>query len=481
MTVDTSKTESKLNNKKNNWSTNSWQSCKISQMPVYTDIKKLEETGKWLSKQAPLVFAGEIRKLHTKLADVSKGKAFVLQGGDCAESFDEFSANMIRDTLKVFLQMSVVLTFGAALPVVKIGRIAGQFAKPRSSDMETIDGVSLPSYRGDIINSNVFNEKSRYPDPSRMKDAYHQSASTLNLIRALTKGGFASLEQVHSWNLEFIKNAPCGRDFEEIASRIDDAIAFMNACGISDGYVHNLSNVDFFTSHEALLLPYEEALTRQDSLTNKWYDCSAHLLWIGDRTRKLNEGHVEFLRGVENPIGIKVGSNVDLDELNKIIEILNPYNIPGRISLIVRFGFDKIAKHFPSVLRSINKSGHKVAWICDPMHGNTIKSESGYKTRPFNNILEEVRSFFEICDVENSFPGGVHFEMTGKNVTECTGGLRKLGSEDLSSRYHTACDPRLNAEQALELSFLIYQSLKIIKNKGLESGIIKNNLVSSSF
>lgn len=477
MTIDISKTATKQDNKIKNWSLTSWQDCKVSQMPAYTDKKALANMTGWLSKQAPLVFAGEIRNLHQQLADVSIGKAFVLQGGDCAESFNEFSANMIRDTLKVFLQMAVVLTFGAALPVVKIGRIAGQFAKPRSSDIETIDDISLPSYRGDIINSVAFDEKSRCPDPSRMRTAYHQATSTLNLIRALTKGGFASLEQVHSWNLEFIKKAPCSRDFEEIATQIDDAIAFINACGLNKG---KLNYVDFYTSHEALLLPYEESLTRQDSLTGKWYDCSAHFLWIGDRTRKIKEGHVEFLRGVENPIGIKVGTDVDLDELNKIIEVLNPNNIAGRISLIVRFGYDKIAKHLPAVLRSIKKSGHKVAWLCDPMHGNTIKSDTGYKTRPFNNILEEVRSFFEIFNAENLFPGGVHFEMTGTDVTECTGGLRQLSHEGLSSRYHTACDPRLNAEQALELSFLIYQSLKRVK-RHLTLGIDKNSIVTSSF
>jgi len=391
---------------------------------------------------------------------VADGKAFLLQGGDCAESFAEFHANNIRDTFRVMLQMAVVLTFGAACPIVKVGRMAGQFAKPRSAPTEVIDGVELPSYRGDIINGIDFTKDSREPDPERLVRAYNQSASTLNLLRAFAQGGFADLHKVHQWNLEFVSDGAQGQRYNELANRIDEALNFMRACGIEPATVPELRETDFYTSHEALLLWYEQALTRTDSLTGKWYDCSAHMLWIGDRTRDPNEAHVEFMRGIHNPIGMKCGPTTDPDELIRLIDALNPKNEGGRLTLIARMGHDKVADHLPALIRAVQREGKKVVWSCDPMHGNTIKSASGYKTRPFDRVLAEVKNFFAVHRAEGTYAGGVHFEMTGQDVTECIGGAQAISDETLGDRYHTHCDPRLNAKQSLELAFLIAEALK---------------------
>jgi len=441
----------------------------ILQVPDYRDQAKLDTAEKVLRAQPPLVFAGEARKLKAHLARVSEGKAFLLQGGDCAESFAEFSANNIRDTFKVLLQMAVVLTFAASCPVVKVGRMAGQFAKPRSEPTETQDGVALPSYRGDIVNNIEFLPESREPDPDRMVQAYNQAAATLNLLRAFAQGGFADLHQVHQWNLDFVDDSPQGEEYEELATRIGEALEFMEACGITSDAVPQMRETDFYTSHEALLLWYEEALTREDSLTGDWYDCSAHMLWIGDRTRQSDSAHVEFLRGVKNPIGVKCGPTSDPDELIRLIDILNPANEAGRLTLISRMGHKNVEKHLPNLIRAVEREGRKVVWSCDPMHGNTIKSASGYKTRPFDQILEEVRRVFDVHQAEGTYAGGVHFEMTGQDVTECIGGAQAISDDSLSQRYHTHCDPRLNASQALELAFLVADSLK-----GLRNGVAAN-------
>jgi 3-deoxy-7-phosphoheptulonate synthase len=442
------------------WTPSSWRNKPVKQQPSYPDQEKLQQTERYLANQPPLVFAGEARALRDDLAKVSRGEAFLLQGGDCAESFDEFRTSHIRDTFKALMQMAVVLTFGGQKPVVKIGRIAGQFAKPRSTELETINGVSHPSYRGDIINGIDFNEKSRLPDPQRMVTAYNQSTSTLNLLRAFAQGGLADLNQVYQWNLDFIKKSPLGKRYETLAGSIEDSLAFMNACGINPATAPQLRETTLYTSHEALLLPYEQALTRCDSLTGKWYDCSAHMLWIGDRTRQIDHAHIEFLRGVENPIGIKVGPSTDPEELLRIIDIVNPHNEAGRLNLIVRMGADKIAAHLPALIRAIEREGKNVVWSSDPMHGNTIKAPNGYKTRRVNDILREVQQFFQIHKAEGSYAGGVHFEMTGRNVTECVGGAFQITEHDLAQRYHTYCDPRLNADQALELAFLIAEHIK---------------------
>lgn len=442
------------------WTPLSWRNKPVQQLPSYPDQIKLQQAEQYLANQPPLVFAGEARALREDLAKVAKGEAFLLQGGDCAESFDEFRTSHIRDTFKALMQMAVVLTFGGQKPVVKIGRIAGQFAKPRSADMETINGLSLPSYRGDIINGIDFNEKSRVPDPQRMVTAYNQSTSTLNLLRAFAQGGLADLNQVHKWNLDFIKKSPLGERYETLAGSIEDSLAFMNACGINPATAPQLRETTLYTSHEALLLPYEQALTRCDSLTGKWYDCSAHMLWIGDRTRQIDHAHIEFLRGVENPIGIKVGPTTVPEELLRIIDIVNPNNEAGRLTLIVRMGADKVADHLPALIRAIQREGKNVVWSSDPMHGNTIKAPNGYKTRRVDDILREVQQFFQINKAEGSYAGGVHFEMTGRNVTECVGGAFQITEHDLSQRYHTYCDPRLNADQALELAFLIAEHIK---------------------
>jgi 3-deoxy-7-phosphoheptulonate synthase len=443
-----------------NWTPQSWKDKPVRQVPAYPDAKHLAEVEEALAKQPPLVFAGEARRLRENLADVAQGNAFLLQGGDCAESFAEFGANTIRDTFKVLLQMAVVLTYAGGCPVVKVGRMAGQFAKPRSADTETQDGVELPSYRGDIVNGIEFNEASRVPDPERMLRAYNQSAATLNLLRAFAQGGFADLHKVHQWNLDFVDGSPQGERYEELSSRIAESLEFMEACGVTAESVPQIRETSFFTSHEALLLAYEEPLTRQDSLTGDWYDCSAHMLWIGERTRELDGAHVEFLRGVHNPIGCKIGPTADPDELIRLIDVLNPSNDPGRLTLISRMGHDKVRDTLPALARKVAREGRNVVWSCDPMHGNTIKASSGYKTRPFDRVLEEVRGFFEVHREEGTYAGGVHFEMTGQDVTECLGGAQAITDEDLSARYHTYCDPRLNASQSLELAFLIADSLK---------------------
>ena len=441
------------------WSPNSWRAKKAKHIPHYQNEEELNDVLFKIANYPPLVFAGEARMLENKLAEVSNGKAFLLQGGDCAESFSDFHPDNIRDSFKVILQMSVVLTFGATCPIVKVGRIAGQFAKPRSQDIEKIDDIELESYKGDIINGIEFNETSRKANPQRLFQAYNQSAATLNLLRAFSQGGFANLHKIHQWNLSFVEHDKAEK-FKQISKRIDECLAFMNACGINDKNVRQLYETDFFTSHEALLLPYEEALTRVDSTTGKWYDVSAHMLWVGDRTRQVDGAHIEFVKGIGNPIGIKVGPSINIEELLKIIDIINPDNTAGRITLICRMGADKIMSKLPNVLKSVKKEGKKVVWTCDPMHGNTIKSNSGYKTRPLTNIISEIQQFFQIHRSIGTYPGGVHLEMTGQDVTECMGGLQKITDSDLKNRYHTYCDPRLNASQSLELAFLLAEFLK---------------------
>ncbi len=442
------------------WAPESWRNFPVQQMPSYPDVAKLDAVEKRLAGFPPLVFAGEARKLKKKLAKVSEGKGFLLQGGDCAESFAEHSADNIRDFFRVFLQMSVVLTFGAGMPIVKVGRIAGQFAKPRSSPTETINGVEYPIYRGDIVNDSEATVAGRVPDPERQIMAYRQSAATLNLLRAFAQGGYANLEHVHKWTLGSLKDSPASAQYQELADRITETLSFMRACGITAETAPQLRSTDFFTSHEALLLGYEQAMTRVDSTSGDYYATSGHMLWIGDRTRQPDHAHVEFARGVKNPIGLKCGPSLKPDELIKLIDLLNPENEPGRLTLIARFGADKVDKHLPDLIRAVKREGRVVVWSCDPMHGNTIKSTSGYKTRPFDSILKEVRSFMAVHQDEGTHAGGIHVEMTGKDVTECTGGLRALRDEDLNDRYHTFCDPRLNAAQALELSFLVADELK---------------------
>jgi 3-deoxy-7-phosphoheptulonate synthase len=443
-----------------NWTPQSWQDKPARQMPDYADKAALNDVEARLRRNPPLVFAGETRNLKARLAEVAAGRAFLLQGGDCAESFAEFHADNIRDTFKVLLQMAVVLTYGAQLPVVKVGRLAGQFAKPRSSPTEVVDGVELPIYRGDIINSIEEDPVAREPNPDRMLRAYAQAASTLNLLRAFAQGGFADLNRVHQWNMGFVADSPAGERYQEMADRIADALAFMEACGISADSSPSVGQVDFYTSHEALLLRYEEALTRMDSTTGNWVDTSAHMLWIGDRTRDPEEAHVEFMRGITNPIGIKCGPSLDADGLMRLLDILSPDNEAGRITLISRYGAGKAGEHLVSLVRRVQQEGRNVVWSCDPMHGNTIKSASGYKTRPVDRILQEVKEVFEVHIAEGSYLGGVHFEMTGQDVTECLGGAQAISDETLSDRYHTHCDPRLNASQALELAFLIAEMLK---------------------
>lgn len=447
------------------WNPSSWRDRPIQQQPTYPDADHLKRVTQKLRELPPLVFAGEVRSLKKQFADITEGKAFLLQGGDCAESFSEFRADNIRDTFKAMMQMAVVMTFAGGSPVVKVGRMGGQFAKPRSSDTETIGDVTLPSYRGDIINSVEFTEAARVPDPERMLQAYHQSSSTLNLLRAFASGGLADLHQVHQWNLDFVKDSPLKEKYEEMANRIEESLTFMAACGVSSKNYRTLRETDFYTSHEALLLEYEEAFTRQDSLTGDWYDTSAHMLWIGDRTRQLDGAHIEFMRGIKNPIGVKAGPTMDPDELIRLIDAVNPENEAGRLNVIVRMGADKVGDHLPNLIRAVEREGKKILWSCDPMHGNTIKSSTGFKTRPVDAVLAEMKNFFEVHNAEGTYGGGVHLEMTGKNVTECTGGAFNISDEDLKSRYHTHCDPRLNADQALELAFLIADSLKAAKKQ----------------
>jgi 3-deoxy-7-phosphoheptulonate synthase len=442
------------------WDPASWRRFPIVQVPDYPDQAVLKTVQDDLTTWPPLVIADEIRRLETALAKVANREAFLLQGGDCAESFAEHSANNIRDFFKVFLSMAIVLTHEAALPVVKIGRIAGQFAKPRSSDVETRGGVTLPSYRGDIINGFDFTPESRIPDPTRMREVYRQSAATLNLLRGFATGGYSKLERVNTWMLDFLGDSPVAEQYADVARRITEALEFMAACGLTAETVQALQGVSFFTSHEALLLPYEEALTREDSVKGGWYDTSGHMVWVGDRTRQIDHAHIEFARGIRNPIGLKCGPSLAADDLLRLIDKLNPENKAGRLNLICRFGSDKIGKHLPAMIRAVEREGRTVVWSCDPMHGNTISSNSGYKTRPFGRVLEEVQTFFAVHREEGSYAGGVHLEMTGKNVTECTGGAVAVLDADLGSHYDTVCDPRLNARQALELAFLIAAELK---------------------
>ena len=450
------------------WQPNSWRDHPIKQVPDYPDAEKLAGVEARLAAMPPLVFAGEAQSLERQLGEVAEGRAFLLQGGDCAESFAEFSANNIRDSFKVILQMAVVLTFGASMPVVKVGRVAGQFAKPRSSPMEAVDGIELPSYRGDMINAMPFTEKDRVPDPKRLLRVYEQSAATLNLLRAFAQGGLADLTKVHSWVTEFLSGTPQADRFQELAGRIEESLNFMRACGITPETARPLAETDFYTSHESLLLNYEEALTRRDTITDEkdWYATSAHMIWIGDRTRQPDGAHVEYMRGIANPIGLKCGPSLDPDELIRLIETLNPDNVPGRLTLIARMGADKVRAGLPPLLKAVKASGAKVVWCCDPMHGNTIKASSGYKTRRVNDVMAEVQGFFDAHDEIGTYPGGVHFEMTGQNVTECVGGVVDVTEARLGDRYHTHCDPRLNGAQALELAFLIADLLKQRRDVG---------------
>ena len=442
------------------WTRDSWRARPALQMPAYPDAEALSAVEAKLAKYPPLVFAGEVRALRARLAEVAKGDAFLLQGGDCAESFAEFTADNIRDTFRVLLQMAVVLTFAAKRPVVKVGRMAGQFAKPRSADTEIVDGVELPSYRGDIINGFDFTPEARIPAPERMLEAYLQSAASLNLLRAYAQGGFASLQRVAMWNLGFAKGSPQADRYMRLAEQISASLDFAQACGINATNSDQMKGVDFYTSHEALLLQYEEALTRADLATGDVIAGSGHMIWIGDRTRQPEGAHVEYCRGVANPIGLKCGPTISETDLLRLIDILNPKNQPGRLTLIARFGAGKVEQHLPRLIKAVEREGRSVVWSCDPMHGNTIKADSGYKTRPFDKVLQEVREFFDIHEAMGTYGGGVHFEMTGRDVTECLGGMHKLQSADLSDRYHTACDPRLNASQALELAFLLAEELE---------------------
>jgi 3-deoxy-7-phosphoheptulonate synthase len=442
------------------WQPDSWRSKPIAQSPEYPDAAALDAVLARIASYPPLVFAGEARKLKAELAEVAAGRAFLLQGGDCAESFAEHGPDTIRDFFRVFLQMAVALTWAGAVPVVKVGRIAGQFAKPRSSPTERQGEVELPSYRGDIINGIEFTATSRTPDPNRIDMAYRQSAATLNLLRAFATGGYANLDNAHRWMLGFVKDSPQAHRYQEVADRISEALDFMRACGIDPELHPEMRTTDFFTSHEALLLGYEQAMTRVDSTSGDWYATSGHMLWIGDRTRQPDHAHVEFCRGIKNPIGLKCGPSLEPDGLLKLIDILNPDNEAGRLTLICRFGADKVGEYLPRLIRAVEREGKRVVWSCDPMHGNTITTLNGYKTRPFDRVLREVEGFFNVHRAERTIPGGIHIEMTGNNVTECTGGARAISDEDLSDRYHTHCDPRLNADQSLELAFLVAELLK---------------------
>jgi 3-deoxy-7-phosphoheptulonate synthase len=442
------------------WTPDSWSGLEAKQQPEWPDPQSLESSLDQLRLVPPLVFAGEARQLTAALARVGEGEAFLLHAGDCAESFREFSADSIRDRLKVILQMAVVLTYASGLPVVKVGRIAGQFAKPRSSATETLEGRSLPAFRGHSVNDDRFDDAARVPDPARMLQAYHQSAATLNLIRAFTKGGFADLRQIHTWNQEFVAGSKQGQRYEQIARQIDRSLAFMAACGIDLGADSALHEVDLYTSHEALLLQYEEALTRRDSLTGDWYDCSAHLLWVGERTRQVDGAHVEFLSGVHNPVGVKLGPSAAPDELETLLDKLNPDNVPGRITLITRLGAGSVEEKLPALIQAIQDSGRNVVWVCDPMHGNTFVSSSGYKTRRFDDVLSEIKQFFAVHQAHNTVPGGVHLELTAEDVTECLGGAEEILDAQLENRYEALCDPRLNARQSLDLAFQVGEMLQ---------------------
>ncbi len=453
------------------WQKSGWRAKPRVQMPDYIDAAALAAVEARLAKYPPLVFAGEARKLKRALGAASRGEAFLLQGGDCAESFAEFSADNIRDTFKVMLQMAMVLTYGAKVPVVKVGRMAGQFAKPRSAPTEVINGIELPSYRGDIVNELEFSEASRIPNPEKMLRAYTQAAATLNLLRAFSTGGFADIHRVHSWTLGFTDQGDAAL-YRDMANRIQDTIDFMAAAGLTGETNHQLSQVDFYTSHEALLLEYEEALCRVDSTSGNWLAGSGHMIWIGDRTRQPDGAHVEFASGVQNPIGMKCGPSTTAEDLKVLMKKLNPENEAGRLTLIARFGAGSVGDHLPRLISAVREEGGQVLWCCDPMHGNTIKSSTGYKTRPFESVLREVREFFEIHTAEGTVPGGVHFEMTGQDVTECTGGVRAVTDEDLSDRYHTACDPRLNATQSLELAFLVAEELSTRRSATPDAAVV---------
>jgi 3-deoxy-7-phosphoheptulonate synthase len=455
---------------KNSWSPDSWRAKPIQQVPDYPDPAALAAVEQRISTYPPLVFAGEARKLKKSLASVAAGESFLLQGGDCAESFVEHHPDNIRDFFRVFLQMAVVLTYAGQMPVLKVGRIAGNFAKPRTLPTEKVGDVELMSYRGDNINGIEFTKEARTPDPNRIEMSYRQAAATLNLLRAFAQGGYANLEHVHQWMLGFVKDSPQGHRYQELADRISESMSFMRACGIDSETTPQLRSTDFFTSHEALLLGFEQAMTRVDSTSGDWYATSGHMLWIGDRTRQPDHAHVEFCRGVKNPIGLKCGPTTTPDGLLELIDLLNPENEPGKLTLIARFGADKVAEKLPGLIRAVEREGHVVVWSCDPMHGNTIKAASGYKTRPFDLILREVEQFFSIHRAEGTHPGGIHVEMTGKNVTECTGGARAITEEDLRDRYHTHCDPRLNADQSIELAFLVAE---LLKRERLEQGMKK--------
>lgn len=445
---------------KGDWSPTSWQSKVVAQPPNYEDEDELNDAVTKLGKCSPLVFAGEVRTLHEQLARACSGQGFVLMGGDCAEAFGEFNVDHVRDSFRVILQMALVLTFGSAMPVIKIGRMAGQFAKPRSEPDEVRDGVALPSYRGDIINSEEFTPESRRHNPFNMLEAYHQSAQTLNILRAFSTGGYADISRLHAWNLDFVEQTDEGSRYRKFATKVDESLRFMKAIGV-DTSSPAFTKTDFYTAHECLLLPYEQALTRMDSTTGRWYDCSAHLLWVGERTRQLDGGHLEFTRGIGNPLGVKVSDKCTPEELIEIIETMNPQNIPGRLSIIVRMGAEKLRKNLPGLIRAVQREGKSVLWISDPVHGNTRKTENGYKTRDFENIRSELRAFFDVHDEMGSHPGGVHLEMTGEDVTECVGGFSDVTEETLQNRYNTYCDPRLNGAQALELAFLIAERMRL--------------------
>jgi 3-deoxy-7-phosphoheptulonate synthase len=446
-----------------NWTPDSWRQFPILQQPNYQDLAELKNVEEQIHSFPPLVFAEETRELYRQLGEVAEGRGFLLQGGDCAESFSDFNAANIRDTFKVMLQMAVVLTFGGKVPVTKIARMAGQYAKPRSADLETIDGVSLPSYRGDIVNSFEFTEAARMPDPQRLVTAYHHSASTLNLLRAFAQGGLADLHQVNRWNMSFVASNPNRERYQHLAERIEDSLSFMEVLGLTSETTPTIRETQLFTSHEALLLNYEQALTRRDHLTGNWYDCSAHMVWIGERTRQLDHAHLEFFRGIHNPVGVKIGPSMTPDELITLIDKVNPDNDPGRLTLITRMGAETLGDKLPALVRKVQEEGRKVVWSSDPMHGNTIKASNGYKTRNFDSVLKEIQDFFAVHKAEGSWAGGVHFEMTGQHVTECTGGAYGLSEADLSQRYKTQCDPRLNADQVQELAFLITDALKDAK------------------
>ena len=445
-----------------NWNKSSWQALPAAQQPSWPDDAELQRALKQIESYPPLVFAGEARTLLASLGQVAQGNAFLLQAGDCAESFEQFTAVNIREKLRVILQMAVVLTYSMGVPVVKVGRIAGQFAKPRSSDTEKVGNRELPSFRGHMVNDPAAHEEARIPDPQRLVQAYHQSASTLNLLRAFTKGGFADLSRVHAWNQEFVSSSAEGRRYEQVAAEIERALAFMRACGVDTESHSALHEVDVFTSHEALILGYEESLTRQDSLTGEWYDCSAHMLWIGERTRQLDGAHVEFLRGVGNPVGVKIGPTTTADYVLSLCEALNPTRVPGRLTLISRMGADNVDGALRPLLRAVRDAGHPVVWACDPMHANTFTADNGRKTRHFDDVLREIVNFVSAHRSEGTWPGGIHIELTGENVTECLGGVEAVSQDDLDTRYESVCDPRLNARQSLDLAFHVAE---LIRNK----------------